>query len=1577
MSDATKSREDLLAELSALRERLHELEATEANRGDNPSAVSSTSLTRLAQLIPAAVFVYQGAKIRYANPETAAMSGYSISELTRMDFWELMHPDSRDLVKTRGLARQCGDDVESRYDVKMVRKTGEAYWADFAARLIEFEGEPAVLGIASDITKQKTAERALRSRVAFEDVFFGSLSTRFIDLPPSQIDDGINDALETLGEFAGVDRSYVFLFNSDGTRMSNTHEWCRAGIEPAMQGLQNVSADIFPWFVSQIRKHAVVHVPDVNNVPPEAAVERKEWQRESIKSLVCVPMVSGGSLLGFVGFDRVREVKVWPDDEIALLRNFGQVITNALHRKKTEARLELLSTAVEQSTEGLAVIDLDGRFLFVNDAFASMHGYTAPEVLQESVSVLEVPDGRRSVKKAAETLMETGEYAGEVLHAHRSGGVVPVSVRGSLVRDDSGRPVAVLIAVRDISKRRETERALLESKRTLATLMANLPGMVYRCKNDAEWTMEFVSDGCFALTGYQPHDLVDSRKKSYASLIHSADLDGVWKGVQEGLDAKRPFELVYRIRDAEGTQKWVWEQGQGIFAAGGELEALEGFVTDITVRKHAEEALQNAHDELELRVAERTADLTNTNQELKREIIERERAEEKLREQGELLRTIMTTVPHRVFWKDRNSVYIGCNQNFATDAGLADPEVIVGKNDFDLAWRKEESEFFVKCDRDVMESGEAMLNIEEPQLRAGGEEATLLTSKVPLRDADGAVVGVLGIYADITELKQAEAALRESEQRLQGILEYTSAVIFAKDPAGRYILANRRFGEIVGRPCQEAIGKVDFDLFPREVAQAFRVADQKVLKTGTSIEVEETVPLSDGPHTFLSLKFPLYDKHGTPYAVCGVATDITARKRAEDALMTRLHYEERLALCSQTLLSGDEVDQALTESLGHLREASDATRVYLVENVEDLRRGLCMKRTHQVSAAREESGAAEEAFDYLAYDGTFDRWREVLSRGEPIWDYVVDLPAGEREVFERQNVASVLALPIQLKSGWFGFVAFADMDEPRMWTEEDIRLLKTAADMIGTFIERRRARADLRQAKEAAESANRAKSRFLANISHEIRTPITAMLGAAELLPGADTQTDIILRNGRHLLALIDDLLDLSAVDAGELAVKLTRCSLPEILADIQAVTMPLNRRHVDFSFLYETRIPADIETDATRLKQAVINIINNALKFTREGFVKVRVRVDRDGLNSVLNIAVEDSGIGIPSKHLHCIFDSFRRGDQDLVTAVGGAGLGLPLARWIAERLGGSLTVESEEGKGSVFSIAVSIGACEDTEWLSLDAASSLHREDRGERAPAPVRCLKGRVLLAEDSDDVREILRDALTCAGLEVTAVVDGVEVVRAALEESFDLILMDVRMPRMDGPEAARKLRRHGYLAPIIGLTAMSRPEDLSRVVDAGFDACWAKPIALDRLIEALGAFLLAEESTSMSAGNGCLTSTDRSVDTGLKMNTFMLAFEEGLAARLADLHKAIREHDSDGALHILHQLAGAGGICGHMELSEETRRLLIRLEESSLDVVANDLGRLEEMIAKAAKKQAESADEDRGRIVETPTDSTDA
>ncbi len=306
MSDATESNEHLLAELSAVRKRLHELEAAEANRGDNASVVSPTSLTRLAQLIPAAVFVYKGAKIKYANPETVAMSGYSVSELTSMDFWELMHPDSRDLVKTRGLARQVGDEIESRYDVKMVRKSGEVYWVDFAARSIEFEGKPAVLGIASDITKQKTAEHALRSRVAFEDVFFGSLSTRFIDLPPSQIDDGINDALETLGEFAGVDRSYVFLFNSDGTRMSNTHEWCRAGIESAMQDLQDVSTDTFPWFKSQIRKHAVVHVPDVNSVPSEAAVERREWQRESIKSLVCVPMVSGGSLLGFVGFYRVR-----------------------------------------------------------------------------------------------------------------------------------------------------------------------------------------------------------------------------------------------------------------------------------------------------------------------------------------------------------------------------------------------------------------------------------------------------------------------------------------------------------------------------------------------------------------------------------------------------------------------------------------------------------------------------------------------------------------------------------------------------------------------------------------------------------------------------------------------------------------------------------------------------------------------------------------------------------------------------------------------------------------------------------------------------------------------------------------------------------------------------------------------------------------------------------------------------------------------------------------------------------------------------------------------------------------------
>jgi PAS domain S-box-containing protein len=282
-------------------------------------------------------------------------------------------------------------------------------------------------------------------------------------------------------------------------------------------------------------------------------------------------------------------------------------------------------------------------------------------------------------------------------------------------------------------KNRKTSDALRQSEQRMATLISNLPGFIYRCVNDRSWTMEYISAGCLDITGYKPEDFLQNKKLAYNDIIRSDFRDSIWGNWQESLERKEPFEGEYPIITSSGETRWVWERGRGIFTQSGELSALEGFITDITERKQAEN---------------------------------------ELRASKQIIEGIINSIPVRVFWKDKNLVYLGCNEIFARDAGFADPKDIIGKDDYQMGW-KDQAELYRKDDLEVISSGLSKLLIEEPQTTPKGEAITLLTSKLPLRDSKGEIVGIIGTYMDITErqkvhdeLQQAYKQLKETQDQL-------------------------------------------------------------------------------------------------------------------------------------------------------------------------------------------------------------------------------------------------------------------------------------------------------------------------------------------------------------------------------------------------------------------------------------------------------------------------------------------------------------------------------------------------------------------------------------------------------------------------------------------------------------------------------------------------------------------------------------------------------------------------------------------------------------------------------------------
>jgi signal transduction histidine kinase/ActR/RegA family two-component response regulator len=381
----------------------------------------------------------------------------------------------------------------------------------------------------------------------------------------------------------------------------------------------------------------------------------------------------------------------------------------------------------------------------------------------------------------------------------------------------------------------------------------------------------------------------------------------------------------------------------------------------------------------------------------------------------------------------------------------------------------------------------------------------------------------------------------------------------------------------------------------------------------------------------------------------------------------------------------------------------------------------------------------------------------------------------------------------------------------------------------------------LEQSRLHAESSNRAKNQFLANMSHEVRTPLNGILGYTELLlRGADDGNEnarldflkTIRDSGRHLLQLINDILDISKIEAGQFRVEPMSCSPDQILSEvISALRVSSAQKGITLDYRWEGRVPDTIQTDPHRVKQLLVNLVNNAIKFTEKGHVMVVATLDDNDGGSKLRLEVHDTGIGIAADKLESIFEPFVQSDSSLTRKYSGTGLGLAISRKIAESLGGELSVKSVLGRGSVFTATVATG---DLYGVKISYVPTLEADASME--PLNRTSLEGvRVLVVDDTDTNRRLVSMFLTRAGATVTTAENGAVSIQAVENSQFDVILMDMQMPVMDGYTATTLLRGQGFLGPIIALTAHAMRGDREKCEAAGCSGYVSKPINMDELI----------------------------------------------------------------------------------------------------------------------------------------------
>lgn len=646
---------------------------------------------------------------------------------------------------------------------------------------------------------------------------------------------------------------------------------------------------------------------------------------------------------------------------------------------------------------------------------------------------------------------------------------------------------------------------------------------------------------------------------------------------------------------------------------------------------------------------------------------------------------------------------------------------------------------------------------------------------------------------ELEQRKRYEAALRESEAFYQSLVENLPLALFRKDRDGRITFANRLFCEAAKRPVQDIIGKTDYDLFPTHLADKYRQDDRWVMESQQAFETTEEFETPEGEKRYTHvLKTPVRDAQGTIIGIQGVFSDVTDRIRAEVAL-----EQERYLLDSLMRHSPDNIYfkdpqgrylriNAAKAACSGLRDPSEA-----------------VGKTDADFFPREHAERAREDEEF------------VMRTGQPI------IGKEELNVYPdgRTRWMSTTKLPLRDRQGriigTFG-------------VSRDITALKNAQQALQAAV-------------EAAEAANRAKSDFLANMSHEIRTPLNAILGMTELVldtPLTPVQRDylrLVHESGEALLAVINDILDFSKIEAGKLVLEHTHFDLREFLGDtLKSMGLRAHRKGLELVGEIAPQVPNVVLGDPYRLRQIIVNLVGNAIKFTEQGEIVLRVNVE-DASSSgspevLLHFAVSDTGIGIPADKFQTIFEAFEQADRSTTRRYGGTGLGLAISARLVELMRGKIWVESEVGRGSTFHFTARFGVA------SVEDLTS----------EAPPELLQGlQVLVVDDNSTNRRILAEMLSSWGMLpylATSVEEAVHVLQRmhAVGTPIQLLISDVNMPEQSGFDLVKRVKQAGLICPgvIMMLTSGDRSSDLEMCRELGIGNYLIKPVKQSELFNAV-------------------------------------------------------------------------------------------------------------------------------------------
>lgn len=1133
-----------------------------------------------------------------------------------------------------------------------------------------------------------------------------------------------------------------------------------------------------PWFI-------------VAKMDAEEILANAGYRAGVIGLIVGLLILLAGSLVAL--FYRQRQA--------GILNSLVKAERQKAEAQERELKLGKLHRAVLRTAmDGFWVVDVQGRILEVNEAVCRMTGYSEQELLTMSIPDLEAVETRDETAAHTNKIIAQSQDRFESRHRRKDGTIIDVEV--SVHSSPADGIIAAFI--RDITERKESEEALRASDKRFSQL--------FKSMEEGFFLAELIFDPAGKPVDWRFLDV----NPAYSKIMGIRREDVIGRSVRELFPGLEDF----------------WFKAHTRCALTGEPATLDGFV-----QAAGRYYINHLHSPCRGQFACIFTDIT-----------EQKMAELTLRASEEQFRAMFEMASIGMAQADpRTGRWLRVNQKMCGITGYT-PDEMLKLQVRDITHpddRQKDVEDFERVVRGEVPS----YRREKRYVRKDGTEVWVNVNMTALRNADGTLVRTMATIEDITGRKAAE----ETANRLAAIVTSSDDAIIGMDLDGAVTSWNHGAGKMFGYTAAEMVGKSIQRLRPasRHQEKAEILAN---IKAGTGIEHLETERrCKDGRLLNVSITFsPIKDADGTVIGVSKVARDITARKQAE--VCRRIGAE-----ILHGLLQSDDLQSSVRHIVSSLKQGTGFEAVGIrLEDGEDFpyafQEGFSedFLRTENSLAARAPGGGlcrdkngkvCLECTCGLVIAGKTDPANPLFTHGGSCWTNDSLSPPGipaekdarlhPRNQCIHHGYASVALIPIRTQGRIIGLIQLNDRRKG-CFTLETIEILEGIASYIGEALMRRKFEQERNEALLRAEASAAAKSEFLGVMSHELRTPLNGVLGFSELLfdtPLDDEQksyAQTIRRSGEHLLAIVNDVLDFSSIENGALSIHVAPLAIADLVkSSEQAVGKAATDKGLRFRSVIGAGVPEKIYGDELRMRQILINLLGNAIKFTSNGSVNLRVSTVKEADGQFLDFSVDDTGIGMSPGTIGILFHPFTQAEMKRNRTFGGTGLGLAISKRLAEAMGGKITVVSTENKGSTFTFRLPLAASAAPEPGALSPG-----------VPPQLASTEEMVLVVDDDAASGVVAVKMLQNLGYRADFVGNGAEAVATFVPGKYSAILMDIAMPVMDGLAATRKIREiegpTGHYVPIIAFTANVMPGDRERCLAASMDDFLAKPFKKDEL-----------------------------------------------------------------------------------------------------------------------------------------------